>query len=245
MGKDELISEEGLRIDGRRAEELRNIKCKLSVAPDADGSAFYQQGHTEVIATVYGPMESKRRNAAHDRAIINCEYLMAPFSTAERKNTRKGDRRSTEIALLIKQTFEAIVLCELAPRSQIDIFVSVIQADGGTRCAAINAVTLALIDAGIPMREFVCSCAAGFVNGTAILDLNYVEDSSGADLPIALLPQSGKITMLQMDSKLRLDEFEQVMHLAVEGCKKLHVLLLESVKQRTEALIESRGVFRS
>lgn len=74
-----------------------------------------------------------------------------------------------EISLLIKQTFEAVVLCELAPRSQIDIFVSVIQADGGTRCAAINAVTLALIDAGIPMREFVCSCAAGYINGTAIL----------------------------------------------------------------------------
>jgi len=150
-----------------------------------------------------------------------------------------------EISLVIKQTFEAVVMTELAPRSQIDIFVSVLQADGGTRCAAINAATLALIDAGIPMKEFVCACAAGFVNGTAILDLNYVEDSSGADLPIALLPQSGKITMLQMDSKLRLDEFEQVMHLAVEGCKKLHVLLLESVKQRTEALIESRGVFRS
>ena len=154
-------------------------------------------------------------------------------------------RRAVEISLVIKQTFEAVVMTELAPRSQIDIFVSVLQADGGTRCAAINAATLALIDAGIPMKEFVCACAAGFVNGTAILDLNYVEDSSGADLPIALLPQSGKITMLQMDSKLRLDEFEKVMHLAVEGCQKLHALLLETVKERTEALIESRGVFRS
>jgi len=240
-----LISEEGLRIDGRRAEELRNIKCKLSVAPDADGSAFYQQGHTEVIATVYGPMESKRRNAAHDRAIINCEYLMTPFSTAERKETRKSDRRSTEIALLIKQTFEAVVLCELSPRSQIDIHVSILQADGGTVCAAINAVTLALIDAGIPMREFVCSCAAGFVNGTPILDLNYLEDSSGVDLPVAILPQSEKVIMVQMDSKIKLEEFEEVMRLAMDGCKTIHAILLETVKERTNTLVSSRGVFNS
>ena len=172
------------------------------------------------------------------------------------------NRRALEISLMIKQTFEAVVLTELAPRSQIDIFVSVLQADGGTRSAAINAVTLALIDAGVPMREFVCSCAAGFVNGTAILgsssplhlpyhspqthpDLNYLEDSSGPDIPVAFLPQSGKVTMLQMNSKLRMEEFEQVMTLAVSGCVKLHSLLLEAVKERTEALIESRGVFRS
>ena len=77
------------------------------------------------------------------------------------------------------------------------------------------------------------------------LDLNYLEDSSGADVPVALLPKSEKITMLQMDSKLKLDEFEEAMKLAVEGCKKIHTILLESVHERTQKLIASRGVFHS
>ena len=88
-----MISEEGLRVDGRRAKELRRIQSKMGIVPDADGSAYFQQGHTEVIVTIYGPMEAKsRRNMSHDRAVINCEYSMAPFSTGERKETRKGDR---------------------------------------------------------------------------------------------------------------------------------------------------------
>ena len=73
--------------------EIRRTEIRLGVVPNADGSAFFQQGHTEVIATVYGPREvQSRRKMAHDRAIINCEYTMAPFSTAERKPTRKSDR---------------------------------------------------------------------------------------------------------------------------------------------------------
>lgn len=65
----------------------------MGVVADADGSAYFQQGHTEVIATIYGPMECKnRRNQTNDRAVINCEYSMAPFCTAERKEQKKSDR---------------------------------------------------------------------------------------------------------------------------------------------------------
>eukprot|EP00027_Filamoeba_sp_ATCC50430_P006856 CAMPEP_0168564390 /NCGR_PEP_ID=MMETSP0413-20121227/13222_1 /TAXON_ID=136452 /ORGANISM="Filamoeba nolandi, Strain NC-AS-23-1" /LENGTH=106 /DNA_ID=CAMNT_0008596063 /DNA_START=333 /DNA_END=649 /DNA_ORIENTATION=- len=103
----------------------------------------------------------------------------------------------------------------LFPRSQIDIYVQILQADGGTRCAAINAATLAIINAGIPMKDFVCSCAAGCIDGTPILDLNYLEDSAGGpDLPLAILPETSSVVMLQMDSKLPLDLFEKVLNLA-------------------------------
>jgi exosome complex component RRP41 len=79
--------------------------------------------------------------------------------------------RGAEIALIIKQTFETVVLTTLAPRSQIDIYINVLQSDGGIKSAAINAATLALIDAGVPMTDFVCSCAAGFIDGTTILGI--------------------------------------------------------------------------
>lgn len=76
-----------------------------------------------------------------------------------------------EIALIIEQTFESAIMVELMARSQIDIYVQVLQADGGVRCAAINAATLALIDAGIPMKDFVVACSAGFVDGTPLIGI--------------------------------------------------------------------------
>ncbi|KAE8699791.1 Detected protein of confused Function [Hibiscus syriacus] len=125
--------------------------------------------------------------------------------------------RSTEISLVIRQTMEACILTHLMPRSQIDIFV---QADGGTRSACINAATLALADAGIPMRDIVTSCSAGYLNSTPLLDLNYIEDSAvGADVTVGMVPKFDKVTLLQMDAKLPMDIFENVMGLAIEGCK--------------------------
>ncbi|KAL6216900.1 hypothetical protein ACLB2K_010118 [Fragaria x ananassa] len=110
------------------------------------------------------------------------------------------ERRSTEISLVIRQTMEECILTNLMPRSQIDIFVQVLQADG---------------DAGIPMRDLVTSCSAGYLNNTPLLGLNYIEDSAGgADVTLGIMPKLDK-----MDAKLSLDTFENVKQLAIEGCK--------------------------
>lgn len=246
MSHIEYISPEGLRIDGRRANEIRKIRFKLNLFSRADGSAYYEQGNTRVVAAVYGPREVSKKSMekAQDKAIINCEYSMATFSTGERKQSSKGDRRSTEISLVIRQTFESVIMTHLFPRTQIDIFMQVLQADGGTRCACINAASLALIDAGIPMKDFVVSCAAGMIDGQVLTDLNYIEDSAGGpDLPVALLPNSNTISLLQMDSKLKVDSFENVLNAAVEGCKKIHTQLDQAVKQYTLQSVEKRSLF--
>ena len=73
-----------------------------------------------------------RSQALHDRAAINCQFSMAPFSTSERHKRSKGDRRSEEISLALRQTFEAALLTELFPHSKIDIYVQLLQSDGGT-----------------------------------------------------------------------------------------------------------------
>lgn len=241
----EYLSPEGLRVDGRRPHEIRNIKFKLNLFSRADGSAYYEQGNTRVLAAVYGPREVKNKSQMkNDRAIINCEYSMATFSTGERKRQFKRDRRSTEISVVIRQTFESVILTYLYPRTQIDIFMQVLQADGGTRCACINAATLALLDAGIPMKDFVVSCAAGFIEGSPLTDLNYIEDcADGPDVPIALLPKQDKVTLLQMDSKLSLDQFEKVLEHAIDGCKQIHKVIDEQLKKHTYSLVNKRGLF--
>ncbi|KAL3737377.1 hypothetical protein ACJRO7_026188 [Eucalyptus globulus] len=192
----EYVSPEGLRIDGRRPMEMRKLQAEIGVVAKADGSAVFEMGNTKVIAAVYGPREVSIR-----RSFVRCEYSMANFSTGDRMRKPKGDRRSTEISLVIRQTMEACILTQLMPRSQIDIYVQVLQADGGTRSACINAATLALADAGIPMRDFVTSCSAGYLNSTPLLDLNYVEDSAGGpDVTIGILPKLDKVTLLQVPS---------------------------------------------
>uniref|UniRef100_A0A803M4Y1 Uncharacterized protein n=1 Tax=Chenopodium quinoa TaxID=63459 RepID=A0A803M4Y1_CHEQI len=217
----EFISPEGLRLDGRRPLEMRQLRAQIGVVSKADGSAVFEMGNTKVIAAVYGPREVENRaQQMNDQALVRCEYTMANFSTGDRVRKPKGDRRSTEISMVIRQTMEACIMTNLMPRSQIDIFVQVLQADGGTRSACINAATLALADAGIPMRDLVTSCSAGYLNTTSLLDLNYVEDSAGGpDVTVGFLPKLDKVTLLQMDSKLPLDTFETVMQLATEGCK--------------------------
>jgi exosome complex component RRP41 len=237
----ELISPEGLRLDGRRPNEIRKLNFKIGLFSNADGSCYYEQGNTKIICAIYGPRECTiKSKSKQDRAIINCEYSMATFSTGERRK-RKVDRRATEISLVIRQTFESVIMTSLFPKTQIDIFVQVLQADGGTRCACINAASLALIDAGIPMKDFVISCAGGFVSNTPLVDLNYMEDANGADIPIAFLPNFNKVTLLQMDNKLSIENFEKVCKAAENGCRQIYQILNDEIKKQIMSLAEKRG----
>ncbi|KAG8534733.1 hypothetical protein GDO81_029580, partial [Engystomops pustulosus] len=114
----ELLSDQGYRVDGRKAGELRKIQARMGVFAQADGSAYIEQGNTKALAVVYGPHEIRgsRAKTLHDRAVVNCQYSMATFSTGERKRRPHGDRKSTEMTLHLKQTFEAAILTQLYPR---------------------------------------------------------------------------------------------------------------------------------
>eukprot|EP00258_Populus_trichocarpa_P024139 XP_024440158.1 exosome complex component RRP41 homolog isoform X2 [Populus trichocarpa] len=218
----EFVNPEGLRLDGRRPMEMRQLRAQIGAVAKADGSAVFEMGNTKVIAAVYGPREVQNRSQQiNDQALVRCEYSMANFSTGDRRRKPKGDRRSTEISLVIRQAMEECILTNLMPRSQIDIYVQVLQADGGTRSACINAATLALADA----------------------DLNYVEDSAGGpDVTVGILPKLDKVTLLQMDAKLPIDTFENVMQLAVEGCKAIANYIREVLLENTKQLEYRRGL---
>jgi exosome complex component RRP41 len=121
----------------------------------------------------------------------------------------------------------------------VDVFVEVLQADGGTRCASITAAALALADSGIPMRDLVVACAAGKVDDTIVLDLMDTEDKLGAaDVPVAMMPNLNAITLLQMDGILTHEEFESAVNLALEGCRKIYVLQKEALKTKYVSVSE-------
>jgi exosome complex component RRP41 len=161
---------------------------------------------------------------------------MATFSTGERKNRPKGDRRSIEATSLIKQTFESSILVNLFPRSQIDIYVQVLQSDGGDLAVCINAASLALIDAGIPMRDFVCACSAGYIDDKPFVDINYIEKTAkGPSLTLANLPKSEKIVLLLMESTVHEDNLKKVMDMGMKGCQMVYTVLNTFVREHLKA----------
>jgi len=221
----ELLSDQDLRVDGRKASELRRLRCRLAVFGQADGSAYLEMGNTKVLAAVYGPREPRgafKGKASAEGAIINCQYSMAVFSTGERKRRPRGDRKSMEMTMHLRQAFAASIKAELYPRSQIDIFVEVLQADGGNYPACANAATLALVDAGIPLRDYVCSCTASLAGDVPVLDVSHLESASGRpELTVSVLPKSGEIVLLEMSQRFHADHLDKVLAAALEGCQKV------------------------
>lgn len=241
MGKPERLIVDGRRLDGRLPDELRPLRIKAGILKRADGSAYIELGKNKILAAVYGPKEMHPRHLQQaDVAVLRCRYNMAPFSVEERK--RPGpDRRSMEISKVIREALEPVLFLHLYPRAVIDVFIEILQADAGTRTAGITAASVALADAGIPMRDLVAGISAGKVDGVVVLDLMKEEDQWGeADMPIAVMPRRKQITLLQMDGNLTPEEFRQALDLAFKGIEKIYEVQKEALKEKYLPMEEER-----
>jgi len=221
------------RVDGRKNDELRPVKIETGIIPNADGSAYIEMGRNKIVAGVYGPREMHpKRLSKPNKGVLRVRYHMAPFSVDPRRSPAPS-RRDTEISMVMADALEPALFLERYPRSVIDVYVEIIQADGGTRCASINAAAVALVDAGIPMKDLVASCAAGKIEGNLILDLGDFEDKKGeADVPVAYMPKLEEVTLLQMDGILTQEETIKTIVMAIEGCKQVYEVQREALKKK-------------
>ena len=228
-----LLDENGIRCDGRKVDETRRIMIKAGVLKNANGSAYIEFGDNKILAGVFGPRDVHPKHLSDtDTGILRCRYHMSPFSVTERKNPAPS-RREIEISKVIKEALKPAVMLEKFPRTAVDVFVEVLQADGGTRCAALAAASVALADAGIPMRDLVSACAAGKVADTIILDVNNEEDQAGqADMPIGYMPNLDKITLLQLDGVLTPDEYKKCVQTGIDGCKKVYEIQKKALSDK-------------
>jgi exosome complex component RRP41 len=228
-----LIDEKGLRVDGRRPDEMRPLRIEAGVLKRADGSAYVECGFNKILAAVYGPRECHPRHAQNpSRALVQCHYNMAAFSVDDRK--RPGpDRRSQEISKITSEALTRVVFTEYFTRASIDVYIEVLQANAGTRCAGLTAASVALADAGIPMRDLVASCAAGKAADVVMVDLGKEEDNYGqADIPVGYVPRTDEIVLLQMDGDLTQEAFTKGLNMAVDGCKKVYQVQRDALKRR-------------
>ena len=181
------------RLDGRAADQLRPVTFEIGIAPHAHGSVLVAMGNTRVICGVMidegVPTWMKQQGVTG--GWLTAEYSMLPYSTQTRKprDISKGrlDGRSSEIQRLIGRSLRAVVdLDKLGPRTMW-VDCDVLQADGGTRTAAITGASLAvalacrrLVEdkklAELPIRSLVAAVSTGVLEGTSVVDLNYEED---------------------------------------------------------------------
>ena len=107
-----MVDKKGIRLDGRKVDELRPVKMEVGVLPNADGSSYLEQGRNKILVGVYGPKEAHPRHIAkQNRAVIQCRYHMAPFSVDERKSPAPS-RRDVELSKVIREALEPAVFLE-------------------------------------------------------------------------------------------------------------------------------------
>ena len=231
MKQRELISLEGLRLDGRRPLELRHVAFSMSVSSKVNGSATCEMGCTKVIALVDGPKQLQQKDESSGK--INCSIFMTNFATAQHKDNPKRQIKLRDTAQVIKDVFENIVSLELYNKSQIDVHIIVLQNDGAYKAAAINATTLALVDAGISMKDLLLSSTAGFVQSKCCLDLLYAEEKQDkTSVIVAYVPTKRKLAHVSATSpKMSTISVSESISTAIKGCEELYGKMKAHIKE--------------
>jgi exosome complex component RRP41 len=229
------------RQDGRKYDETRKIEAKVGIVKRADGSAMFSFGDSVAIAAVYGPRELIPKHLQNpEKGLLRCHYDMLSFSVSERKKPGPS-RRSTEISQVTAKALEPVLQLDAFPNTVIDIFIMIIQADASTRCAGINAASMALANAGLPMTELVSAVSVGKVASTILIDLSkdeedYEDDkiNETTDIPVAYLPRSNKISLLQLDGRIKPEELKQAIKEAKKTCLKINEIQKQALKKVKE-----------
>jgi len=235
------------RADGRTPGELREVRIEPGFVRTATGSALIEAGGTRVICTATVEDEVPRWMAGQGRGWVTAEYGMLPASTGERKrrDVSKGrpDGRTVEIQRLIGRSLRGVVdFAALAERT-VWIDCDVLEADGGTRCAAITggyvALELALRRVGeerglgsLPLTGSVAAVSCGIVGGRALLDLDYSEDSKAeVDANVVMTGDGGLVEVQATAERTPLSRasLDELLALAASGIESLRVAQQDAV----------------
>ena len=237
-----------IRIDGRKFDQIRDVKITRNFTKYAEGSVLIEMGETKVLCTA--SIEEKvppfLRNTG--TGWINAEYSMLPRSTQQRKvrDSSKGkiDGRSQEIQRLIGRAIRSVVDLDKLGERTIWVNCDGIQADGGTRTTSITGAFIALVDAVnkihkqksfkvYPIRKFVCATSVGIVGEEKLLDLCYEEDSNAkVDMNI-IGTDDGQFVEIQgtgEEAPFTRSELNEILDLGEKGIKQMIQLQKDCLK---------------
>jgi exosome complex component RRP41 len=225
------------RFDGRDFDETRETEVEIGLIPRADGSAKFCFGNTKAIATIYGPrLLHPQHHQDPEKAKLRCSYDLISFSVSERKKPGPS-RRSTEVSHVIENSLNSVIQLESFPGTAVDLEIEVIQADASTRCAGINAASLALAHAGIPMTDLISSVSVGCIGNKICIDItkkeeDYEEDDEkmATDIPMAFSTRTGKMTLLQLDGKIKPKMLKEAIDAGFKACLKINEIQKKALR---------------
>ena len=226
------------RFDGRKFDEIRDTEAKVGIVKRADGSAMFRIGKTTALAAVYGPRELHPKFLQDpSKGVLRCNYNMMAFSGSGERVRPGASRRSREISLVTTGALIPVLDLSEFPGTVVDVFVEIIQSDAGTRCAGICAASMALADAGFPMKDLVSAVSVGRVDDKLVVDLDKEEEDHHegrgvADIAVCMMPRSGKVSLLQMDGTVSKDELNKVLEMAKEACKKIYEVQKKALMEK-------------
>lgn len=234
--RSELLTSNGLRVDGRRCDEIRNIKLKLGTVTGISGSSEVEMGMTKVQVCIIGP--SEKPASFMDKSFLVVKYNVSALASYELKSVSTKSKQNDEIRTLIKRTFEPIIIKENFEKSILEICVFVLQQDGGVLSTVLNAVTLALVDASIPLYDYICSCTTGLIQDNPIADLSLIEESSKIpSLFLAIMPRKDSIVTIDVYSPIDAEKLNKMIDTAFECCKTIKTQINETVRKSIKHLI--------
>ncbi len=227
------------RNDGRKFDEIRPTEAKAGIIKRADGSAYFKMGKTVAYAAVYGPREIHPKFLQNPKeGKLRCYYNMMPFSSVGDRVRPGANRRAKEIAMVTEKAILPVVDLTEFPNSVVDVFIELPQTDAGTRCAGICAASMALADAGIPMKDMVAAVSIGRVDDKLVVDIDYseesYEDGTVADIPMAVISRTGEISLLQMDGNLSRDDLKKAIEMAKKACSEIDKIQRDTLKKKYE-----------
>jgi exosome complex component RRP41 len=228
------------RADNRGFEDHRPIIAKAGVIPNAVGSAYFKIGNTEAYAAVYGPRDLYPKFMQDpSKGLLRCYYNMMPFAGMGERVRPGTNRRSKEISMVTKNALIPVVDLTDYPNAVVDVFIELPQTDAGSRCAGICAASIALADAGIPMKDLVAAVSIGRVDDKILVDLDYAEeayhDGPVADIPMAMVPSTGEITLLQMDGEVSKEQLFSALEMGKRALLRINEIQKAALKDKYSA----------
>jgi len=217
-----------IRKDDRALVQFRPIYIKTGIISQASGSAYLEFQNCKIVAAVYGPRQTSKMEFS-ERGKLNCEFKHMSFACEKRRNYQQ-DKEEKEFSTLMDQALEVSVMLDKYPKSVVDIFVTIIQADGSVLSSAITCASMALADAGVEMFDLVASCTVATVSGQVVLDPTSAEEvQQTSSITIAYMPSLNEVTQLVQSGVLEHSNAKEAMDLCIDGCSKLYTIMRENL----------------
>lgn len=180
--------------------------------------------------------------------VVNATYTVVSWAGTERKTQMRNDRRNAELTQMLSDTLNSVIQCQLYPRSEVTLNVTVESQDGGSLAVAVNACTLALIDAGVPLTDYVCACTIGVMgvkDDTVLVDVLAQEERAVPICTVAMLADATRqerVVTLSVDQRVHFSKLQVIEQAALKSVDKLYEHMDAAVRQHVRRRIEQRDV---